>query len=674
MEVIRVAANFATNSCELPQGCSSPRETTSCSRKPSSFGSHSRVQSRKYNKNLEREACKATLGGLRSLHSLGRFERRGSLLWDNPVGYGSLAQEFGIADSRVSELETAEDSFRTRGLVPQGESTCSIGSSSRVRVGNSSRALRRSNSFDGFLKGRRQHRVAPICGVENGVASEVILEAPSTNISSHSPGTVILQSPSYIESLSLNRTEQGSRNSKGTHTLTPLKESVSGLEELTEVSPFRPGHLVECFEVEGGRRLSGEVQISGAKNSALAILAGVICSEGQVHLEMIPELHDIRRMFQVLQSVGVKVQRTSSGFMIDARDLTSVEPCPETVRKLRASFFVIGSLLGRKGEAVVPLPGGCDIGARPIDLHVRGLEALGAKVDIRQGKVHARARNGKNLTGGSFFLDYPSVGATETLMMAAALADGHTTLSNVAQEPEVVDLANFLISCGARIRGAGTSTLSITGTRKLHGTEYQIIPDRIEAGTFLMAAAITRSGISMCPVIPKHLSSVIDKLRMIGCRIQQNGWNSLQINCTEHLRSCDVKTLPYPGFPTDLQPQLMSLLTTCSGHSVLEETVFEGRMRHAEELQKLGAQMKVSQNVAIIHGKDAGSTLFGAPVSATDLRAGAALVLAGMSAEGTTYIQGVSHIDRGYERLDKKLQLLGASIQRVPCLPTDLTL
>ena len=399
MEVIRAAANFAKNSCEL--------RPTSCSRNQSSFGSHARPWK---HSNLEGESCKAaTLEGL---------ARRGYLVWGNYMG--CLA--------RGSELETEEE--ESRGL---SFSSIGCGSSSRVRVGASSAALRRSRSFAGFSKGRRRYCVAPICGVENGVASEAVLDAPP----SHPPGAVMLQSPSYIESL-----KQGSSRARA---LTSLQESVSGLEELTELSPFRPGHLVECFEVEGGRRLSGEVQISGAKNAALAVLAGAICSQGQVHLEMIPDLHDIRRMFQVLQSVGVKVQRTSaSGFMIDARDLTSVEPCPDAVRKLRASFFVIGSLLGRTGEAVVPLPGGCDIGARPIDLHVRGLEALGANVDIRQGKVHARAHNGRSLTGGTFSLDYPSVGATETLLMAAALADGHTTLSNVAQVPVPMRHTSFL--------------------------------------------------------------------------------------------------------------------------------------------------------------------------------------------------------------------------------------
>eukprot|EP00850_Spirogloea_muscicola_P002589 SM000010S04227 [mRNA] locus=s10:348985:351365:- [translate_table: standard] len=394
---------------------------------------------------------------------------------------------------------------------------------------------------------------------------------------------------------------------------------------------------------------------------------------------MIPDLHDIRRMCQVLQSLGVKVQRGVDGqhstLSVDASTLVSVEPCPDVVRKLRASFFVIGALMGRKGEAVVPLPGGCNIGARPIDLHVQGLEALSAHVEIRHGKVHARARNGKRLIGGHFHLQYPSVGATETLMMAAALADGETILTNVAQEPEVVDLAEFLTACGAKIKGAGTNTLVIQGVEKLHATDFTVIPDRIEAGTFLVAAAITRSTISLSPVIPRHLEAVIQTLRAIGCRIHQTKPGALRISATSaHLRGSAVKTGPYPSFPTDLQPQIMSLFTTCSGQSVVKETVFEGRMRHVEELQKLGAKVLLSNSTAFVSGRDFGSTLYGVPVTATDLRAGAALVLAGMGAEGITHIEGVSHIDRGYEKLDEKLRLLGAKIDRLPCLPAELNL
>lgn len=424
----------------------------------------------------------------------------------------------------------------------------------------------------------------------------------------------------------------------------------------------------------GGNALSGHVSISGAKNSALAVLAGSLCSSGVSAFNMIPDLHDTRMMMQVLRSIGVEVYRSGSEVAVNPDCVRSAEPCSEAVRKLRGSFLVIGPLLARYGEAHVALPGGCNIGARPIDLHLRGLQALGAHIEIRKGKVHAYAANGRRLVGVTFYLDYPSVGATETLMMAASLADGETILSNVAQEPEVVDLAEYLIACGACIDGAGTSTLVIKGMKKLHGANFTIIPDRIEAGTFCIAAAMTRSSISMSPVVPKHLTSLISKLEYIGCRIQATGPDGLRIFPSECLRGVDMTTLPYPGFPTDLQPQLMTLLTTCNGQSVVEETVFEGRMRHVEELQKLGAKIRVRKNIAIVSGKDEGSSLYGVPVEATDLRAGAALILAGMAADGTTQIDGVNHIDRGYENIDVKLCSLGAKIERMPYLPSDLTL
>ncbi|KAL3681739.1 hypothetical protein R1sor_024695 [Riccia sorocarpa] len=450
--------------------------------------------------------------------------------------------------------------------------------------------------------------------------------------------------------------------------------NVSPAEIRTEngVLGRRTERLTEYFEILGGNRLSGHVSISGAKNSALAVLAGALCSEQELNLQMIPDLHDIHSMVQVLQSVGAKVKRSGADVTVDASEISSLEPCSEASGKLRASFFVIGALLGRKGQAVVPLPGGCDIGARPIDLHVRGLRALGAQVDVRQGKVYATALNGKRLTGGRFHLDFPSVGATETLMMAAALADGETVLSNVAREPEVIDLAQFLISCGAKIVGLGTSTLAIQGVEKLHGTDYRIIPDRIETGTFLIAAAITRSSISMSPALPHHLAAVTEKLQQIGCKIQQPSSDSLLISPGRGLSSTSVTTSPHPGFPTDLQPQFMTLMTTCTGRSVIEETVFEGRMRHVEQLRKLGAKVMVNKSVAVVYGRDQGSHLRGVPVTATDLRAGAALVLAGLAADGTTHVEGISHIDRGYELFDHKLRLLGARIERRATLPVEL--
>ncbi|GBG64182.1 hypothetical protein CBR_g40882 [Chara braunii] len=378
----------------------------------------------------------------------------------------------------------------------------------------------------------------------------------------------------------------------------------------------QPALLAECLEITGGGVLEGHVRISGAKNSALAVLAGALCCEEPLMLRMVPDLHDIRRMFQVLQSVGAKVTRGMDGSEsvvgIDASGLTSSEPCPDTVRKLRASFFVVGSLLARHGEAVVPLPGGCNIGARPIDLHVRGLEALGAR------------------------------------------------------EPEVVDLADFLISCGGHIKGAGTNCIVIQGVKRLHSTDFTIIPDRIEAGTFLVAGAICRSEITMSPICVRHLTAVVSKMRSIGCNMRFDRPDSLTILPPyDNLRGTDVTTLPYPGFPTDMQPQLMSLLCLCDGQSVVRETVFESRMRHVEELQKMGAKIKVTGSSAIISGGDYGSSLYGAPVIATDLRAGASLVLAGLAAGGITHIEGVHHIDRGYEKLDEKLRLLGAQIKRL---------
>jgi len=554
-----------------------------------------------------------------------------------------------------------------------GGDHCVRGASNRIRSRSVSYSteVEVATTSSGVRKEKETTR--GIAADSRNISLGTVLNSPPSSVPSHPAGDIGFE-PSD-ESDTISTVLGSSRNSTVLLQQDSVLNSSHPYKLSEQENPLRVGPFVECLEIAGGRTLSGEVKISGAKNSGLAVLAGALCSEQQLCLRMIPDLHDIRRMFQVLQSVGVQVQRTPSGSIkVDASNITSVEPCPEAVRKLRASFFVIGALVGRKGEAIVPLPGGCNIGARPIDLHVRGLEALGAQVEIRQGKVHARAMNGKHLVGGHFCLDYPSVGATETLMMAAALADGKSTLSNVAQEPEVKDLADFLISCGAIIHGAGTNTLNITGRRKLHGTDYQIIPDRIEAGTFLIAAAITHSTINIAPVVPSHLTSVTSKLCAIGCHIQQTSSNGLKINSPQVLRSIDIRTLPYPGFPTDLQPQLMSLLTTCNGQSIVEETVFESRMRHVEELQKLGANVKVSQNIAIISGRDQGSSLYGAPVLATDLRAGAALVLAGMAAEGTTHIEGVSHIDRGYEKLDQKLRLLGASIQRFPCLPSELTM
>ncbi|PIA34103.1 hypothetical protein AQUCO_03900186v1, partial [Aquilegia coerulea] len=421
--------------------------------------------------------------------------------------------------------------------------------------------------------------------------------------------------------------------------------------------------------VSGGTKLSGHVNISGSKNSALAILAGTLCCFGTCKLCNIPNVSDIRTMILVLRSLGVEVEVFNGEMMVNTDGICSVEPCDDAVGRIRAGFFVVGPLLARFGEAVVAMPGGCDIGARPIDIYVRGFRALGANVGLRERKLYAHAANGKGLVGGRFHLDFPSVGATETLMMAASIADGVTVLSNVAQEPEVVDLARFLNDCGASVEGAGSTTLAISGRKKLHGPEFSVIPDRIEAGTFLIAAAITGSCFSMSPVIPSHLTSVIEKLSNAGCHIIQNEPNALEIAAVplktmQSLQGFNIRTGPFPQFPTDLQPQMMGLLTTCKGQSIVEELVFEGRMNHVRELEKLGASIRVCGSTALINGNGQGSSLCGSRVVANDLRSGAALVLAGLAAEGITEIEGVTHIDRGYENLETKLCCLGADIVR----------
>ncbi|KAI3872821.1 hypothetical protein MKX03_019024 [Papaver bracteatum] len=435
-----------------------------------------------------------------------------------------------------------------------------------------------------------------------------------------------------------------------------------------QTPPIRTPFSEQKLVIVGGTTLSGHVNISGSKNSALPILAGTLCCSGPSKLHNIPNLSDITTMMSVLRSLGVRIEVLSNGeVIVDTDGISCFEPCSDLVSKIRGGFFVLGPILARFGEAVVALPGGCDIGARPIDLYIQGLRSLGAVVELKNGKVCAHAANGRWLVGGNFLLDYPSVGATETLMMAASLASGKTVLSNVAKEPEVVDLAEFLNASGASVEGAGSSTLVINGKKKLHGPEHTVIPDRIEAGTYMIAAAITRSCFSMSPVIPLHVSSLAEKLSAAGCRIRQSKSNGIEISAVpskSSLRGFDVRTGPFPQFPTDLQPQLMALLTTCTGTSSVEESVFERRMRHVRELEKFGARIQVRGSTALIYGKERGSTLYGSGVTATDLRCGAALVLAGMAAEGITEVEGVSHIDRGYEDLEMKLNGLGARISR----------
>lgn len=392
-------------------------------------------------------------------------------------------------------------------------------------------------------------------------------------------------------------------------------------------------------------------------------MAGALLCPEDCRLRNVPSLMDVQRMAQILAALGLKMEQHGDVLDINGRDIQQSQAPYELVSQLRASFFAIGPLLARLGVARVPLPGGCAIGARPVDLHVRGLQAMGADVQIEHGMVHAYV-NGSNrrLKGAKIYLDYPSVGATETLMMAATLADGETTIENAAQEPEVTDLANFCQAMGARIRGAGTNTIVIDGVKSLHSVEYSIIPDRIEAGTFLVAGAITHSELSLSPIIPDHLTAAIAKLRAIGAKVILESPTCVRVIGANSHVATDIETLPYPGFPTDMQAQFMALLTLSEGDSVITETVFENRLRHVAELNRMGADIRVKGNIAIVRGVP---MLSGAPVVATDLRASAALVLAGLAANGKTRIEGLQHLDRGYDNLVGKLQNVGARLQRV---------
>ena len=389
--------------------------------------------------------------------------------------------------------------------------------------------------------------------------------------------------------------------------------------------------------------------------------ATLLCSD-ECQLRNVPSLVDIRLMNNILSALGVKVHMTQDIVTFDARVIDTVEAPYELVSKMRGSFFIIGPLLGRMGEARVPMPGGCSIGSRPVDLHVRGLQALGAEVNIEHGVVHARAKNGRRLVGAKIYLDFPSVGATENIMMAAALAEGETIIENAAQEPEIVDLAGFCNAMGANIEGAGTHRIVIQGVKRMHTADYRVIPDRIEAASFILAGAITRSSILVNAINVTHLTSVLAKLNDIGIGYEMESPTSLRVLPSMSFRGTDIETLPHPGFPTDVQSPFMALLSIANGNSVITETLFENRMQHVAELTRMGADIKVKGNLAIIKGVP---MLSGAPVVATDLRASAALVLAGLAAQGETIVSGLHHMDRGYDRLESKMAGLGAKIVRV---------
>nr|WP_314637783.1 UDP-N-acetylglucosamine 1-carboxyvinyltransferase [uncultured Oribacterium sp.] len=412
----------------------------------------------------------------------------------------------------------------------------------------------------------------------------------------------------------------------------------------------------EVFVMKGGNPLRGEVVISGAKNAALGIVAGALLTDEEVIIENLPDVRDINVMLEALKAIGAKLHRIESHVVsIQADQLSMKSVDDDAIRRIRASYYFIGALLGKYHQAKVALPGGCAIGERPIDQHIKGFTALGAEVEISDGYFVAKA---EELVGQHIYLDVVSVGATINLMLAAVLADGQTIIENVAKEPHIVDVANFLNSMGANIRGAGTDTIRIRGVERLHGTTYGVIPDQIEAGTFMCAAAVTRGNILIKNIIPKHMESIAAKLRDMGNTVYE-GDEEIQVIGGEKQRGTKIKTLPYPGFPTDMQPQIAVTLALSEGKSTVTESIFENRFLYVEELKKMGADITVEDRVATILGKE---KLQGATLHALDLRAGAALVLAGLAAEGITVLEDIGYIRRGYEFFEKKLMNLGAKI------------
>ncbi|MFZ7102098.1 MAG: UDP-N-acetylglucosamine 1-carboxyvinyltransferase [Peptococcaceae bacterium] len=409
--------------------------------------------------------------------------------------------------------------------------------------------------------------------------------------------------------------------------------------------------------VTGGTRLEGRITISGAKNAVLPIIVASLLSSGKCKLQDVPDLADVRTITEVLGILGAETSFSGNTLDIDSRNVKNYEAPYEYVRKMRASVLIMGPILARLGRVKISMPGGCAIGTRPIDLHLKGLEALGARISLDHGNIEAQA---EKLKGTKIYLDFPSVGATENIMMAATLAEGTTIIENAAEEPEIVDLANFLNSMGAVVKGAGTNVIRIEGVECLGESNHTVIPDRIEAGSYLVAGAITGGNLLLENVIVDHLKPIIAKLQETGTEVyEENG--CLRVIGREFVKSVDVKTLPYPGFPTDMQAQFMALMTKAAGTSLITETVFENRFMHADELKRMGADIKIEGRSAVIEGS---KKTYGCQVKATDLRAGAALIIAGLAAEGKTEIIGVHHIDRGYENIVSKLQSVGAIIDR----------
>ena len=414
---------------------------------------------------------------------------------------------------------------------------------------------------------------------------------------------------------------------------------------------------MEQYAIKGGNPLVGEVEIGGAKNAALPILAASVMTDDTVYIENIPDVRDTNVLLSAMQDIGVLMKREDRHrATLNAANINTTTVINDKLKKIRASYYLVGALLGKYKEADVVLPGGCDIGSRAIDQHIKGFEALGAEVRIEFGRIRAKA---EHLRGSHIYMDVVSVGATINVMMAATLAEGKTIIENAAKEPHVVDLANFLNSMGANIRGAGTDVIRIKGVPRLHGSEYAIIPDQIEAGTFMFAAAITKGDVTVKNVITKHLESITSKLLEIGCEVKEED-DCVRVVASKPLRHTQVKTLPYPGFPTDMQPQITVALGLSQGRSIVTESIFENRFKYVDELVRMGANIKVEGNIAVINGN---SKYTGASISAPDLRAGAALVLAALAAEGYSTVDDIRFIERGYEDFPQKLQALGAQIE-----------
>ena len=414
---------------------------------------------------------------------------------------------------------------------------------------------------------------------------------------------------------------------------------------------------MEQYVINGGRRLTGEVAIAGAKNAALGIIAAALMTDEQVTIENLPDVLDINVLLDALSEIGAIVDRVDRHTVRIVGRVQTTTVDIESMRKMRGSYYLLGALLGKYKHAQVPLPGGCNIGSRPIEQHIKGFRALGANVDISFGNVNA---NAEKLTGRHVFFDIVTVGATINIMLAAVLAEGQTIIENCAKEPHIVDVANFLNSMGANIKGAGTDVIRIRGVEKLHGSTYSIIPDQIEAGTVMLAAAATRGDVRITNVIPKHLEAITSKLTEIGVKVEEED-DAVHVIATGRLGNTQIKTLVYPGFPTDMQPQMTTALAMCEGTSIITESIFENRFKYVDELTKMGANIKVEGNTAIINGVD---KLTGATVCTPDLRAGAALVIAGLVAEGCTVVEHVEFIERGYENFEVKLKGLGAAIDK----------